>query len=108
MRFVLAYALPAVIVLISVPMVLGIVPPNAYYGFRTTKTRSSREIWYPANRASGWFMILAALLALGLNIVLVWIGADWPQRTLFRWLTASNLVPLFLSLAASFAYLRRL
>src|SRR5262245_45265489 len=42
---------------ISVPLILGMVPPNGVYGFRTSLTRSSSDIWYQANAFMGWALI---------------------------------------------------
>ena len=42
------------------------------FGFRTPKTLSSPEVWYPANRASGWFMVAAAARSLCFNLALWW------------------------------------
>ncbi len=51
------------IVLVSVPLILRIVPPNGIYGFRTSLTMSSAAIWYPANAFAGWALLLAAVAA---------------------------------------------
>jgi len=108
MRYFVAYIVPAIVILVSIPLVLGKVSPNGMYGFRTPKTLSSPDIWYPANRAAGWFMIAAGILAACLNSVLLLMAADWPERTLFNRMSASAVGWLLLSLAASFIYLRRL
>ena len=47
---------------VSIPLALGKVPPNWLYGFRTRKTMSSPEIWYPANRALGRDGIVAGIV----------------------------------------------
>ena len=56
-------------VILAIPMILGKVTPNSVYGFRTKKTLSDPEIWYPANAYAGkWLlawgvvMMVAALL----------------------------------------------
>lgn len=57
---------------LAIPLVLGKVPPNRIYGFRTPKTLSDPSIWYAANRFAGKatiafsavMMLLAALLLL--------------------------------------------
>ncbi len=55
------FFIPSVIfVLISVPVVLGLVPRNRLYGVRTRSTLSSDEIWYPANRHGGIVIMLAS------------------------------------------------
>ncbi|SVD96785.1 uncharacterized protein METZ01_LOCUS449639 [marine metagenome] len=53
---------PALIIIVSVPLVLKLVPRNGVYGFRTRHTVESDEVWYPANRAAGIAMIVAAVV----------------------------------------------
>jgi uncharacterized membrane protein len=92
-----------VIAAVSVPMILGRVPPNPIYGFRTRLTLSSPDIWYPANRFAGWALLLAA----GLSLALVWL---LPAPILGRpgALLAVFVGPLGFSVVASFRYLRRI
>lgn len=103
-----AYILPGIVALVAVPMVLGKVPPNGFYGFRTPKTLSSAAIWYPANRFSGWMMIAAAALASGFNLTLWMARPDWPLETLVLWMSGSLVGSLLLGVAASLIYLGRL
>jgi len=49
------------IVLLAIPMILRKLRPNRIYGFRTRKTLSNPDIWYPANRAAGFAMVVAGL-----------------------------------------------
>jgi len=56
--------LPVVTILISIPLVLRIVPPNLFYGFRTRKTLSNTELWYEANYRGGVNLIVASVVAL--------------------------------------------
>jgi uncharacterized membrane protein len=64
------------LVALSVPMMLGKVPPNPLYGFRTSKTLSDERIWYEANRQSGKAGIVAGVLM----VLLTAVGAAlaWP------------------------------
>lgn len=64
---------------LAVPMLLGKVPRNPLYGFRTRLTLSSDEIWYPANRFAakglliwGLLNLLAATLAYTLQPLPPW------------------------------------
>jgi len=50
----------------SLPLALGRVPPNPYYGFRTAATTSDPEAWYRANRICGWIMVGASIAGLAL------------------------------------------
>ena len=53
--------------LLGVPLILGVVPPNPFYGFWPTKsTRVSPDIWYSANRISGAVTCCAGMVALAL------------------------------------------
>ena len=55
---------------ISIPLILEKIPPNRWYGFRTRKTLSNKEIWYKANKYMGRdFVILGGLVVL-YNLVL--------------------------------------
>ncbi len=69
--YVLLIVLPPFTLLISIPLVLGWVKPNPWYGVRTRKTRSSPEIWYRANRMGGICLIVATLLALAVWALLL-------------------------------------
>lgn len=54
---------------LSIPMILGKIPPNGLYGFRVKKTMENPEIWYKANTYSG-----KLLLGVGLVISLAAVG----------------------------------
>ena len=107
-KHLIAYVVPLVVLASSIPMILGKVPPNWLYGFRTPKTLSSPEVWYPANRAAGWFMVAAAVISICFNLALWWIFPEWPLERTTSWMTGGTLIPLAIGLLASFIYLRRL
>ena len=105
---VIVFVVPLLALGLSIPLILGKVPPNDTYGFKTSKTLSSPEIWYPANRAAGWFMVAAAVMSICFNLALWWIFPEWPPERMTRWMTGGSLIPLLIALLASFIYLRRL
>lgn len=81
-----AYLLgPAVLIVATIPMILGIVPRNPLYGFRTQYTMSSDEVWYPANRIAGVAILVSGLVWAGLAIVLPIIQPAIPSRQI-QWL----------------------
>ena len=89
------------LVIISIPLILRIVPPNGLYGFRTSSTQSSAAIWYPANAFMGWALVVAAVISTILLVIL--------PATVKRWLLwVSFLVPVAGAVVASFVYLNRL
>jgi len=50
----------AIFVAISIPLALGLVPPNRFYGFRTRRAMESRERWFVVNRYAGVAVIVAS------------------------------------------------
>jgi hypothetical protein len=43
--------------LLSVPIILGKIPPIGLYGFRVKKTMENPEIWYSVNAYSGKWLL---------------------------------------------------
>jgi uncharacterized membrane protein len=89
----------AIIAVASVPMMLGLVPPNGIYGFRTRKTLSSPRIWSRANRFAGCALFIASAISAAIFLV-------HPEYASGRSLAGLPvlLVPLGIALAASFIY----
>lgn len=55
---------------LSIPMITRRVPPNAWYGVRTTETLSDEWVWYEVNAKSGWgFLVLGAALAVSAILI---------------------------------------
>ena len=59
---------------LSIPLILGKVKPNPFYGFRTPKTMSSEAIWYPANRACGWGLLVGGLVTFMVSLLCLLLG----------------------------------
>ncbi len=45
------------LVIVAVPLILAKVKPNRWYGYRTATTLSREDVWYPANRRAGWWLL---------------------------------------------------
>ena len=88
-------------VIISIPLILKLVPPNGIYGFRIPATQASRAIWYPANAFMGWALSVAAVAS---GTLLFTLPATARRSTLW----AAFLAPLFAAIAASFVYVKSL
>ncbi len=66
---------PLVIIVLSIPMILGKVPRNSLYGFRTAYTLSSDEVWYRANKISGIALLIAGVVWLIMGFAVpAWMG----------------------------------
>jgi SdpI/YhfL family protein len=61
---------PALLLVSGIPLALKFVPPNRFYGFRTSTTFSSLAAWYQINFATGLALIAAGLVGL-LSVLLL-------------------------------------
>ena len=60
---ILFVGLPALMFVLGIPLALKLVPPNRFYGFRTSAAFSSPEAWYQVNFATGLALIAAGVVA---------------------------------------------
>jgi uncharacterized membrane protein len=68
------------IVVLAIPLMLGKVPRNHWYGFRIERTMVSDEAWYRANRIGGRYYLFAGLAMLAAVLVApAWVVAEWPE-----------------------------
>ena len=55
------FAIPALLLfLLSVPLVVGVMPRNRFYGVRTQRTLSEDRVWYPVNRVAGIALMISS------------------------------------------------
>jgi hypothetical protein len=47
---------------LSIPLILGKIPPNGLYGFRVKKTMENPEIWYPVNKVGGKWLLVSGIV----------------------------------------------
>ena len=104
----IAYVLPGLAVVFGIPMALGLVPPNRFYGLRTRRTLSSADVWYRANRVCGRCLAIAGIAALCHNALFRHDHADLPSATQQLFMTISTGVSLALGLVVSAFYVRKL
>jgi uncharacterized membrane protein len=64
-------AVPSVLIAVSLPLVLGIVPLNRWYGYRTPRSMSSEAEWRRLNRIAGLAVIAVALVSPPVKAVLL-------------------------------------
>jgi uncharacterized membrane protein len=62
---------------ISVPLIQKRVPPNRYYGFRTSKTLSDPDVWYTANHVSGIDLFIAGALITVSSLTMMLLAQRW-------------------------------
>lgn len=70
------FAVPsALLFAFAVPMALGLIPPNRFYGVRTARTLADRGAWYRANRVAG-----VAVMAAGAVYFAVALARPYDRR----------------------------
>jgi uncharacterized membrane protein len=102
------FAIPAFLLLFAaVPLVLGLIPPNRFYGFRSPKTLSDDGIWYRVNRFAGLAIMLASCVY---GAVAVLWPYDRAANDLSVWglHLAAFVVPNFIGLSLAVRYSRSL
>lgn len=103
MNSVFSFLLPCgIVALLSIPLMLNLVPPNEFYGFRTRQTLASRELWFRANRFAGCALFLAS----GASAAIFTLLPEYASGRSFVGLVV-YLVPLVAALGASLVYVRR-
>jgi len=91
-----------VIAVAVIPLILKLVPPNRFYGFRTKRTISDPDLWFRANQFAGWALLIAAAISAALAFLPTGIQGNPTSWTL------ELLVPLFAAVVACIVYLKRI
>jgi uncharacterized membrane protein len=68
---VLFVVIGALFVALGIPLKNGRVPPNRFYGFRTPRTLTDENVWYPVNRVLGVDMIRGGIAIMAVSLVLL-------------------------------------
>ena len=95
------YVPAALIAALAVPLILKLVPPNRFYGFRTAQTLSDRENWFRINRVAGFALFLAVVA----TMCVYHIQPELASGRSFLGVLAL-IVPVFSALVAVGAYAR--
>ena len=64
----------------AIPLIVGLVPPNRLYGFRTAKTLSDPRIWYAVNQVAGWDRLAAGVTIVLASLAMAMWG-NWSADT---------------------------
>jgi len=89
---------------ISIPLILKKIPPNMWYGFRTKKTLSDKQIWYKANKYMGkdFLMVGIAISIVSLSLFLFTKNTPEPVTV------GIVLIPVIIVVIRGFIYLNKL
>jgi uncharacterized membrane protein len=100
------FLIPSVIFFIlSIPLILGLIPPNRGYGIRTSKTLSEPRLWYSANKFGGWALLVSSGVYLALTLV-----SPSAEKDFTIWLVhlAAFAIPLLISILLIRRFISRL
>lgn len=92
---------------IALPLVLGKIPPNLWYGFRTPRTLRDPAVWYPANAYAGRWLF-ASGIAIALAAVALLFVPNVSIEFYAYLMLAVTLLMVGLSVLQSMRYLHRL
>ena len=93
---------------LALPMMYDKIPPNGFYGFRTPRTLSDPNVWYPANRVAGRNLALAGAIVSTTALVLFAIHKSIAPRTADLTLLIVTLASFTGAVVHSFIALRRI
>ena len=98
-----------VMVVLSFPMIRGNVSRNKLYGFRTPSTLKNDEIWYPANKASGYCMLTAGLISgVGITAIMLTNYIGLSKIAINFWAPCLLILSVIIALIFSFVFLHRI
>jgi len=96
------FAIPAALfVVLALPLVLGLVPPNRVYGVRTPRTLADRDAWYRANRAGGVAIVLASAVYFAVALAFPYAKGAANDLSVWGLHLAAFVLPLAIGLAAA-------
>lgn len=93
--------------LLSIPMIQKRIKPNRWYGFRTRKTLSSPDIWYPANAYAGK-ILLAQSVVIFVAALLLYFVPNMSEDGYTLSVSIVLLCSLMPAIGLMFGYLRKL
>jgi|SRR5580704_14717110 uncharacterized membrane protein len=93
---------------VGVALVLKLVPPNPVVGVRTSKTWSSREVWYAVNRSAGINMAIAGIVIVVAALVVPRLIPDYSEGARVLIIAAVVLFAVVIVLVRILLQLRRL
>src|SRR5437667_12704068 len=93
---------------LALPMMYEKIPPNGFYAFRTPRTLSDPNVWYPANRVAGRNRAVAGVIVSTTALVLFAMNKSIAPRTADLTLLIVTLASCAGAVVHSFIALRRI
>lgn len=93
-RFWMLTGLYLVLSLAALPLALGWVPPNSWFGYGPPGARLDPAKWYALNALFGGLMMAAMAVCATLNLLLHWLGTPLMVRYA-GWINAAMILLAF-------------
>ena len=100
-------AIALLIVCLAIPLAMGKIKRNPWYGFRTPRTLSSDEIWYSANRSAAVNMIVAGILIWVVAALLYVMKDQMPSQTVVIVMAGFTFAAMVFAVVKSFMSLSK-
>ena len=65
-------------IVISLPLLRGLIPMNRFYGFRISKAFTSNTNWYAINKYGAKALILWSMVMIAAGVLLLFVGLSSP------------------------------
>ncbi len=95
-------------IILAVPLILGLIPRNRFYGVRTSKTLSDDSVWYRTNRVGGWALIVSGGIYLAVARAFPMSGSHDPDFNLWLIQLCAFLAPLLAGMIMVLRYSAKL
>ena len=92
----------AVIGVAAIPLMIGVVPPNPYYGWPTRRSASKPELWRQVNMFAGRAVVIADAIA---ALLIMAYNGTWLRSGFVQLLVV--VIALGVALGATFWYDRK-
>lgn len=102
------FAVGLLVAALALPMMYDKIPPNGFYGFRTPRTLSDPNVWYPANRVAGRNLAVAGVIVSTTAVVLFAMHKSIPPRAMDLTLLIVSMAAFIGAVVHSFIALRRI
>ena len=95
-------------IILGIPLLLEKIKPNWFYGFRTPKTMSNKEIWYKANKYAARDLIIIGCIAVIGSLFLLFLRDSFSVETIAYTGVFLLAIPLIIMIIRGFVYLNKL
>lgn len=95
-------------VALGIPLKQGRVGPNRFYGFRTPRTLSDENVWYPANRVLGIDMMRGGVAIIVVSLTMLAFRGYVTSETAVMVMVATIIATALFMAIHGFAILKKL